>query len=49
MLERLEDTSSWNTLFLNPNTIIEYISQKYNMNKRDILSEENEDIAIKMS
>ncbi|KAM3147304.1 hypothetical protein pb186bvf_000555 [Paramecium bursaria] len=47
LLERLEDTVSWNTLFLNPNTIVEYISKKYDLDKREILAEENEDMAVK--
>lgn len=49
MLEKLNDTTSWNTLFLNPNTIIDGISKKYGIDKKDILSEENEDIAVKMA
>ncbi|CAD8186826.1 unnamed protein product [Paramecium octaurelia] len=49
MLERLNDTTSWNTLFLNPNTIIEGISKKYSLDKKEILSEENDDMAVKMA
>lgn len=49
MIERLNDTTSWNTLFLNPNTIIEGICKRYNLDKKDVLSEENEDIAVKMA
>ncbi|CAD8080565.1 unnamed protein product [Paramecium primaurelia] len=49
MLERLIDTTSWNTLFLNPNTIIEGICKKYSLDKKKILSEENDDMAVKMA
>jgi len=49
MLERLNDTTSWNTLFLNPNTIIEGICKKYSLDKKEILSEENDDMAVKMA
>ena len=49
MWERLNDTTAWNTLFLNPNTIIEGISKKYALDKKEILAEENDDIAVKMA
>ncbi|CAD8181596.1 unnamed protein product [Paramecium pentaurelia] len=49
MLERLNDTTSWNTLFLNPNTIIEGICKKQSLDKKEILSEENDGIAVKMA
>ena len=37
MREKLNDTTSWNTLFLNPNTILEYMSKKLKLTKSDIL------------
>lgn len=49
MLERLNDSTHWNTLFLNPNTIIEAIGEKYSLQKAEILAEENEDMAVKMA
>lgn len=49
MLNRLEDQTSWNTLFLNPNSILEAVAQKYNLKKRDILSEEGDEIAVRVA
>ena len=39
MIAKLNDTSNWNTLFLNPNSILEAIATKFNVEKRDILSD----------
>lgn len=37
MRERLNDTTNWNTLFLNPNTILERIAKKLHITKSEIL------------
>jgi multiple RNA-binding domain-containing protein 1 len=49
MLERLEDQTSWNTLFLNPNSILESVSRKYNLKKREILSQEGDETAVRVA
>lgn len=49
MLKKLEDPTSWNTLFLNPNTIVESMASRYNLSKREILEDESHDLAIKMT
>jgi hypothetical protein len=33
MRKKLDDTTNWNTLFLNPNTILEHISKKLGITK----------------
>ena len=47
MRERLNDTTSWNTLFLNPNTILERMSAKLGIEKAEVLA--SEDLAPKMA
>jgi len=47
MRERLNDTTSWNTLFLNPNTILERMSAKLGLEKSEVLA--SEDLAPKMA
>lgn len=37
MRNKLNDTTNWNTLFLNPNTVLESISKKLGITKSDIL------------
>ena len=49
MLQRLEDPTSWNTMFLNPNSILESVSRKYGVKKREILSSEGNDIAVRVA
>lgn len=44
---RLDDTTSWNTLFLNPNTLLEHMAQKHNITKSQILLSDN--LAVKMA
>lgn len=41
MREKVNDTTSWNTLFLNPNTILERVSAKLNLTKSEILLSDN--------
>ncbi len=33
MRQKLNDQTNWNTLFLNPNTILERVSRKLNITK----------------
>lgn len=41
MREKLNDMTSWNTLFLNPNTILERIARKLKITKAEILLSES--------
>jgi len=41
MRRRLDDTTSWNTLFLNPNTLLQHMANKHQVPKSDILISEN--------
>lgn len=36
MKKNLSDDTNWNTLFLNPNTILEQIAARYNIKKVNI-------------
>ncbi len=37
MRDKLNDTTNWNTLFLNPNTILERVARKLKVTKAEIL------------
>jgi len=37
MRQKLNDTTNWNSLFLNPNTILERVSRKLKVPKAEIL------------
>ena len=41
MREKLNDTTSWNTLFLNPNTVLERMAKKLHITKSEILVSDN--------
>lgn len=41
MRQKLNDTTNWNTLFLNPNTILERVARKLKVTKAEILLSEN--------
>lgn len=41
MRQRLDDTTSWNTLFMNPDTLIKHMADKHSMTKSDILLSDN--------
>lgn len=49
MLEKVNDPTNWNSLFLNPNTILGTISEQYNIKKRDILEMEASDQAVRVA
>lgn len=48
-LKNLEDDASWNSLFLNPNTVMEYVAREYGMTKIDLLNREVDNPAVKIS
>lgn len=49
MLEKLNDKTNWNALFLNPNSVLAAISAQYSMKKREILSMESSDQAVRIA
>lgn len=49
MLEKVNDKTNWNSLFLNPNSVLAAISAEYNLKKRDILSMESSDQAVRIA
>lgn len=49
MLQKLNDKTNWNSLFLNPNSVLAAISAQYNVKKRDILEMEASDQAVKIA
>ena len=48
-LKNLEDDSSWNSLFLNPNTVMEYVAQEYGLTKLDLMNREVDNPAVKIA
>lgn len=48
-LKNLNDDRSWNSLFLNPNTVMEYVAQEYGLSKLDLLNREVDNPAVKIS
>jgi len=49
LLKRLDDDTNWNTLFLNPNTILAEMADRLNIKKSDILGQEGENSAVKVA
>ena len=47
--KNLEDDASWNSLFLNPNTVMEYVAHEYGLTKTDLLNREVDNPAVKIS
>ena len=41
MREKYNDSTNWNTLFLNPNTVLERMAKKLNISKSEILVSDN--------
>lgn len=41
MRERYNDTTNWNTLFLNSNTVLERMAKKLHITKAEILVSDN--------
>lgn len=48
-LKNLNDNTSWNSLFLNPNTVMEYVAQEYGLTKIDLLNREVQNPAVKIA
>jgi len=41
MRRKLDDMTNWNTLFLNPNTLLQHMAEKHQIDKSDILMSDN--------
>lgn len=48
-LKNLNDTGSWNSLFLNPNTVMEYVAHEYGVSKLELLNKEVDNPAVKIA
>ena len=48
-MRKLDDTSSWNTLFLNPNTVMDAVSKSYGISKAEMLDKEVENPAVRIA
>lgn len=48
-MKNLNDTGSWNSLFLNPNTVMEYVAQEYGISKLELLNKEVDNPAVKIA
>lgn len=49
LLKNVYDPENWNSLFLNPNTVLAKMSEKFNLEKKDILGKEIEDGAVRLA
>lgn len=49
LLKKIYDETNWNALFLNPNTILQKMSEKFGLKKTDILGKEVENGAVKLA
>lgn len=49
LMKRLEDDTNWNTLFLNPNTIVAEITERFKIKKDDILGQDANNQAVKIA
>ena len=48
-IKNLNDDTSWNSLFLNPNTVMEYVASEYGLTKQDLMSREVDNPSVKIS
>lgn len=48
-MDRLDDENSWNTLFLNPNTVMDAVSKSYGISKAEMLDKEVENPAVRIA
>lgn len=47
--ENYSDETSWNYLFMNQNAVIETIAKRHNIDKSEILSKDNADLAVQIA
>jgi len=48
-MKNLDDETSWNSLFLNPNTVMEAVGQSYGLTKAEMLDKEVENPAVRIA
>lgn len=46
MIERIHEGTNWNSTFMNPNTILERMSKKFGISKKELLDSEHENPAV---
>lgn len=49
LLKKIYDQTNWNSLFLNPNTILQKMAEKFGLQKKDILGKDVEDGAVRLA
>lgn len=48
-LQNLNDETNWNALFLNPNTVMDYVAKEYGIGKKDLMDREVENPGVKIA
>ena len=49
MLKKIYDQTNWNSLFLNPNTVLAKMADKFGLQKKDILGKDVENGAVRLA
>ncbi|XP_061355186.1 uncharacterized protein LOC133299715 [Gastrolobium bilobum] len=49
LTEASGDTKAWNSSFMRPDTVVEYIARKYGVSKSDLLDVEADDLAVRIA
>jgi multiple RNA-binding domain-containing protein 1 len=49
LLKKIYDQSNWNSLFINPNTVLAKMAEKFGLQKKDILGKEVENGAVRLA
>ena len=49
LLKKIYDQKNWNSLFINPNTVLAKMSEKFGLQKKDILGKEVENGAVRLA
>ena len=49
LLKKIYDQKNWNSLFINPNTVLSKMAEKFGLNKRDILGKDVENGAVRLA
>jgi multiple RNA-binding domain-containing protein 1 len=49
LLKKVYDQTNWNSLFINPNTVLAKMAEKFGLQKKDILGKEVENGAVRLA
>lgn len=49
LMEKLQDDTNWNSLFLNPNTVLDYMADEYGITKKELLDKELDNPGVKIA